>query len=122
MVNKKKQKKIQAGLIAFISLIVLTVLIVFYVPVTIIDEDRGGRIQEVPKTLFDLYKEQQVDIEIPPPPQACITLFAPVCGNDIVTYSNACEAGNAGVSILHEGACLPTDEPKNFFEQLLYGD
>lgn len=36
---------------------------------------------------------------------SCPDLFAPVCGADGVTYSNACEAGCAGVAIAHEGSC-----------------
>ena len=105
MVNKKTEKKIQRFLIAKISVIVLVILIIFYLPVQIVEEDRGGRIQEVPKTLFDLYKEQQVDIEIPPLPANCITLFAPVCGEDKITYSNQCFAENAGTTVKHVGEC-----------------
>ena len=39
-------------------------------------------------------------------PDACIELFAPVCGCDGVTYSNGCFANMAGQSVGHDGACL----------------
>lgn len=36
---------------------------------------------------------------------ACIALWAPVCGKDGKTYSNACFAKLAGVEIAHKGEC-----------------
>ncbi len=38
-------------------------------------------------------------------PEACDTNLAPVCGCDDVTYSNACAAASAGVSVAAEGEC-----------------
>jgi len=51
------------------------------------------------------------EIEIPslpePPerPFACITLWDPVCGENGKTYSNACYAKTAGVTIAYKGEC-----------------
>ena len=38
-------------------------------------------------------------------PELCPQIFAPVCGCDGATYSNACVANAAGVRIDHEGRC-----------------
>ncbi len=38
-------------------------------------------------------------------PEMCTALFLPVCGCDGKTYSNACRAAGAGVSVASDGAC-----------------
>lgn len=42
-------------------------------------------------------------------PEACITLYRPVCGCDGLTHSNSCAAGAAGTGVLHDGPCEPVD-------------
>jgi len=40
-----------------------------------------------------------------PRPDVCIQIYQPVCGCDGESWSNACEASQAGVDVAYEGAC-----------------
>ncbi|PHR60477.1 MAG: serine protease [Robiginitomaculum sp.] len=40
-----------------------------------------------------------------PRPQMCTSDYTPVCGCNGKTYSNACTAAGAGISIVHAGQC-----------------
>lgn len=37
--------------------------------------------------------------------ELCTAIYVPVCGCDGRTYPNSCEAGRAGVSVVHAGTC-----------------
>lgn len=49
-----------------------------------------------------------------PPPDGghvdCVQVYEPVCGCDGRTYGNACLAGVAGVTVIHDGTCGLLDE------------
>jgi len=45
-------------------------------------------------------------------PEICTAIFAPVCGCNDRTYSSACSAHAAGVSVQRDGACEPGPEPQ----------
>lgn len=42
-----------------------------------------------------------------PKPEICTQEYGPVCGCGDTTYSNACSAAAAGVSIAYDGECRP---------------
>jgi len=46
-----------------------------------------------------------------PIPDACPTVWDPVCGCDGVTYANGCEANLTGGGVAHEGECREACDP-----------
>jgi len=101
MVKYGLSKKQAVGLYAVIAVVVYGVI--FFVPIT--TEETVVQCITTPcppiietKTLFEiLYPEEELI--------ACIEIFAPVCGVNGETFSNACFAGAEGVEILHNGEC-----------------
>jgi hypothetical protein len=45
-----------------------------------------------------------------PIPEACPSIYDPMCGCDGTTYGNACDANMVGVSVAASGECEPTGE------------
>ena len=68
------------------------------------------------RTLFEIILTERPNQE----PTACILIFAPVCGVNGETFSNACFANAENVQIAHNGECtedeglILTQEPSTF--------
>ena len=51
-------------------------------------------------------KEEQCEANLSPDPDTlCIQIYAPVCGCNKKTYSNACVANSWGINDFTQGAC-----------------
>jgi len=58
-----------------------------------------------PDTCFDVFQSGECVGE--PRPIVCPANFDPVCGEDGMTYGNACVAASNCVKVEHEGECIP---------------
>lgn len=98
----------------FTIVFVIITVIVFFVPVVEITIVCITTPCEQPKITIREYLEQKLypiggmmDDIINPEPVLCISLYAPVCGMNDITYSNQCFAEVAGVTIKSAGVCTP---------------
>ncbi len=94
---KKTSKQTRRVALIGLSLMIIVGLIIVFVPDPFFEPVRGA-------------------VPVTDPPVACITLFAPVCGENGLTYDNSCNAEVAGTTVKHEGMC----RAESLFDQL-YG-
>ena len=93
---KKTSKQTRRVALIGLSLMIIVGLIIVFVPDPFFEPERGV-------------------IPVTDPPTACILIFAPVCGENGLTYDNSCNAEVAGTTVKHEGMC----RAESLFDQLV---
>ena len=66
---------------------------------------RNRAAQNVPGVTTPTPTKTPILTPTPTPQTACSSLYNPVCGSDQVTYENACQAQQAGVTVISSSPC-----------------
>ncbi len=104
---EKKQKGMVNRIVVGVVIVSLVLIAVFLVPVSTEKIDVQCITAPCPpiivsKTIYEIILTERPNQQ---EPIACTLEFAPVCGVNGETFSNACHAGASNVQIAHNGEC-----------------